>query len=397
MIYNFLTLFFLNLVFAKSQQIINHTYLFWSEVDTSRTITIVHHSSLETNTSTLHFWSEEKVKNKNISDSKMKSKVNCHVELKRCIHEFRLSDLTPGQVYEFKIFDKKKELTETKKFKTLPESASELTFIDGGDLSTSETAFKLMEKASAFNPDFVLLGGDIVYDNGEIGNVGLWDTWLSYWEKVMITKDGHMIPIIAAIGNHEVNGGWHKEPKDSTLFLKFFRQEGDQTYFLRKLSSLGILMILDSGHIKTHDSQIPWIKKTLSESKSIPLKMVAYHVPVFPSVRSSSDPWVSEGKKYWPQVFEGNEVNVVFEHHDHALKRTHPIRDNKIHPNGVIYIGDGCMGKSPRDVKKEWYLAQAKSIEHFWVGTITKGELNLKAIGINGEIFDEVRIKTKTR
>ncbi len=335
-------------------------------------------------------------KNKNVP-TKIQSTVQCFSEINRCIHEFKLTDLIPAKVYEFKIFSGRNELTENKKFKTLPESATELTFIDGGDLSTSEAAFKLMQKASTFNPDFVLLGGDIVYDNGEIDNVGLWDTWLSHWERAMTTKDGHMIPIIAAIGNHEVKGGWHKEPRDSTLFLKFFRQEGDQTYFLRKLSRLGILMILDSGHIKTHDSQIPWIKKTLTESTSVPLKMIAYHVPLFPSVRSSNDPWVSEGKKYWPKVFEENGADVVFEHHDHALKRTHPIKDNKVHPSGVIYLGDGCMGKSPRDVKKEWYLAQAKSIEHFWLGKLTKGELYLKAIGANGEVFDEVRIKTKTR
>jgi len=253
-----------------------------------------------------------------------------------------------------------------------------------------------LQRASSLSPDFILLGGDIVYDDGDISNVGLWDTWLSHWEKAMVTSDGFVIPIISAIGNHEVSGGWHKSPKDSTLYLKFFRQEGDQTFFVRKISPLGILMILDSGHVNTHESQIPWIKQTLDKFKSAPFKMAAYHVPLFPSARLVSDPWVREGRKYWTSLFEDHGLDLAFEHHDHALKRTHPIKNNRIDQNGVLYIGDGCMGKSPRSVQSEWYLAKSKSIEHFWLGKITKDEITLKATGLNGEIFDEVVIKSKS-
>lgn len=168
---------------------------------------------------------------------------------------------------------------------------------------------KISRKGGTYSPDFVLLGGDLVYDDGDISKIGLWDTWLDRWEKGMITIDGFTIPIISAIGNHEVKGGWNKAPKDSTLYLKFFRQEEDRTYFKRNLSDLAVLLVLDSGHVNTHESQVPWIKKTLQEIKSAPFKMVAYHVPLFPSARPPSDQWVSQGKKYWTTVFEDYDVD----------------------------------------------------------------------------------------
>jgi len=339
----------------------------------------------------------DSAKNKKPIELKVKALTNCYQELDRCIHEFKLLNLIPAAPYFFQIKSGDKWQTPQKKFKTLPESTNELTFVDGGDLSTSDLAEKLVIKAGTYSPDFVLLGGDLVYDDGDISKIGLWDTWLDRWEKGMITSDGFTIPIISAIGNHEVKGGWNKAPKDSTLYLKFFRQEEDRTYFKRNLSDLAVLIVLDSGHVNTHESQVPWIKKTLQEIKSAPFKMVAYHVPLFPSARPPSDPWVSEGKKYWTTVFEDYGVDVAFEHHDHALKRTHPIKKDKIDKEGILYIGDGCMGKDPRSVRNEWYLANAKSIEHFWLVKIRKDQMQLQAIGVNGEVLDEVKLKSKIR
>ena len=375
----------------------NHTYLYWSHPDTSRTMTVVHHSKLSEDKPILYLSPLDSAKNKKPIELKVKALTNCYQELDRCIHEFKLLNLIPAAPYFFQIKSGDKWQTTQKKFKTLPESAHELTFVDGGDLSTSDLAEKLVIKAGTYSPDFVLLGGDLVYDDGDISKIGLWDTWLDRWEKGMITTDGFTIPIISAIGNHEVKGGWNKAPKDSTLYLKFFRQEEDRTYFKRNLSDLAVLLVLDSGHVNTHESQVPWIKKTLQEIKSAPFKMVAYHVPLFPSARPPSDQWVSQGKKYWITVFEDFGIDVAFEHHDHALKRTHPIKKEKIDKEGVLYIGDGCMGKDPRSVRNEWYLAKAKGIEHFWLGKIRKDQMKLQAIGVHGEVLDEVIVKTKAR
>lgn len=382
---------------GTSGSAVEHTYLYWSNPDTSHTMTIVHHSKLSKDTPTLYLSPLDTAKNKTQIELRIDALTNCYKELDRCIHEFKLLDLKPAAPYFFRIKSGEEWQTTQKKFKTLPDNTNELTFVDGGDLSTSDLAEKLVIKAGTYSPDFVLLGGDLVYDDGDISKIGLWDTWLDRWEKGMITKDGFTIPIISAIGNHEVKGGWNKSPKDSTLYLKFFRQEEDKTYFKRNLSDLAVLLVLDSGHVNTHESQVPWIKKTLQEMKSAPFKMVAYHVPLYPSARPPSDQWVSEGKKHWTSLFEDYGVDVAFEHHDHALKRTHHIKKNKIDKEGVLYLGDGCMGKDPRRVRNEWYLANAKSIGHFWLGKIHKDQMKLQAIGVNGEVLDEVIEKTKSR
>lgn len=395
MIYPFFTLL-ASFAWAQPRQSINHTYLYWTDVDTSRTITVIHQSPLGTNSATLHLWSEEKAKIKKDPESKLTSQTKCYEELKRCIHEFKLLNLIPSSPYLFKVKSGEIWLTEQKKFKTLPTNATELTFVNGGDLSINENSKKLLLKAGTLSPDFILLGGDLAYDDGDLTQIGLWDTWLDRFEKSMVTKDGFMIPIISAIGNHEVKGGWRKSPSDSTMYLRFFRQNEDKTFFSRNISNLGLLVILDSGHIFSHEYQVPWLKNTLQDAKSSPFKIVAYHVPTYPSVRSESDEWVKEGRKYWTNVFDEFKVDLAFEHHDHALKRTHFLKNNKIDKTGVLYLGDGCMGKEPRIVKEAWYLEKAISKEHFWLGKIKKDEILMEAIGLDDQVLDKIVLKTKT-
>jgi hypothetical protein len=42
------------------------------------------------------------------------------------------------------------------------------------------------------------------YDNGIAACYRRWDEWFHYWEELMVTPGGYSIPILAAIGNHEV-------------------------------------------------------------------------------------------------------------------------------------------------------------------------------------------------
>ena len=58
------------------------------------------------------------------------------------------------------------------------------------------------------NPAFALIGGDIAYDNSLSSCYRRWDQFIMDWGQ-MNTIEGHRVPMILAIGNHEA-GGYHR-------------------------------------------------------------------------------------------------------------------------------------------------------------------------------------------
>lgn len=54
--------------------------------------------------------------------------------------------------------------------------------------------------------------------------------------------------------------------------------------------------------------------------------MAIYHVPAYPSARSFTGRTQSMIRKHWVPLFEKSTMNLAFENHDHAYKRTYPIK-----------------------------------------------------------------------
>ena len=84
-------------------------------------------------------------------------------------------------------------------------------------------------------------------------------------------------------------------------------------------------------------------------------------------------------------------VKLAFENHDHAYKRTFPIKNNKIDREGIVYIGDGSWGTRPREVHKleeTWYLQKAQSIRAFTLVTLQGSYFNILSIDEDGNLID---------
>jgi hypothetical protein len=58
----------------------------------------------------------------------------------------------------------------------------------------------------------------------------------------------------------------------------------------------------------------------------VPHLFPVYHVPGYPSVRAFDGATSAQVREHWAPLFERAGVRVAFENHDHAYKRTHPIR-----------------------------------------------------------------------
>jgi len=98
------------------------------------------------------------------------------------------------------------------------------------------------------------------------------------------------------------------------------------------------------------------------------------------------------GREHWAPVFDEMGLTVGFENHDHTYKRSHLLKGGRISTDGsgTLYLGDGCWGRSPRQVEYEerWYLKHSESALHFWVVDVSSEAMVYKAVDIENRIFD---------
>lgn len=320
------------------------------------------------------------------------------------IHHLELKDLKPRGHYQFRI------VTDGKiyKFRTMPTDLRfPIKFIVGGDIYTRELApvREMNKQAAKLNPHFALIGGDIAYTAfperrgflrpGPKEKANRWLEWLSAWQKDMVTPDGFLIPMVPAIGNHETMGFYNEGPDQALFFYALFPIASPENsgYYHLDFSDYISIFVLDSGH--THSvkgNQKTWLENTLRKRESIPHKFALYHVGAYPSIRDYTGSLSSSIRNEWVPIFDQYGLSAAFEHHDHAFKRTHLLRHNKIDPKGVLYIGDGAWGAAePRKPKREipWYVASFFSKQHVILVTVGEGRRTYHAIDVKGEVFDE--------
>ena len=128
----------------------------------------------------------------------------------RYIHVAEMTGLTPDRVYYFIVGSQDGGYTPQQSVRLPSRDINDLIFVAGGDMSTTAAVPGLLSAAAAESPRFAVIGGDIAYEDGRLENWPLWDQWLSDWQTFMITPEGHSVPMILAIGNHEVFGGYQQ-------------------------------------------------------------------------------------------------------------------------------------------------------------------------------------------
>jgi len=298
------------------------------------------------------------------------------------VFRVEISKLKPGTDYVFKMGSGGTEY----RFRTMPAKATDtFQFISGGDCGVNDHALANNRLAAKQDPYFVLIMGDLGYDNGRSARTAI--NFIKNYSSTMKDTKGRLIPLVAGIGNHEVNGGYGKSRKDSPFFLSLF--DGlykDTTYATLDFGDYLSLVLLDSGHIAgISGEQTDWLGKQLAARQDRTHLFVANHVPAYPSVR---DPEIKkpegtvakdakpekfgtgeEQRINWVPLFEKYAVDIVLEHHDHTFKRTHPLLNGLKNDNGVVYLGDGSWGmlRVPKTPEKRPYLAAVGGAYHFTI------------------------------
>lgn len=310
------------------------------------------------------------------------------------INRVELTNLQPNSAYEFRLGKN----STIYKFRTLPSNTNEkVVFVEGGDIyhDDIETMEKMSQVAAQQNPHFAVMGGDLAYSCGrkQKGECAeRWADWLKSMKKTMVTKDGFMIPLVAAIGNHEVVGGFNHTSKEAKLFYATFPLSNDRAYRVLDFGNYLSLFLLDSGHTAAiTGAQQEWLKETLKSRVNRPFKFAVYHVPAYPSIRSFTSRSSTAVRQNWVPIFDTYALDVAFEHHDHAYKRSLRLCNNQPSTTGTLYMGDGCWGiKEPRKNSiPRWYIVHFQPKRNVLAVTMHHDKYWIRAIGEDGQVFDE--------
>jgi hypothetical protein len=335
----------------------------------------------------------------------------------RTVHRVELTGLEPASLYEFKVG----EFTRIYSVRTMPrELRRPLRFAAGGDTSYGEVFQRMNRVAMRYDPDFIVWGGDLAYANGSPEGLPRWLSWFERIRDDLVTPDGRVVPIIAAIGNHEVRTRGHYPSGDTADFTAREAAIGESTrewreenapYYYRLIAFPGhpgygvldfgdylSLILLDSSHTNLiGGQQTRWLEETLRTRRYRSHLVPVYHKPAYPSHRvkpggERTQIWTTQVLRHWVPLFERYGVRVALEHDDHTYKRTHPLRGDKIDPTGIVYLGDGSWGvkaRTPRTPEDVWYLARSAGKNHAIIVTLQDSHQHFLVVDDQGGVIDE--------
>lgn len=308
------------------------------------------------------------------------------------LHRVHMKRLEAGTRYQFKI-GKNEPIY---KFKTLPQSINEpLRFVVGGDVyhDSLNAVIETNKAAASTDPAFALQGGDLGYTSITLEP---WIEWLKVWKETMITSQGELIPMIAAVGNHDVESSIGDKASNIAIFSTLFRDSATQSYTNIDFKNYLTIIVLDTGHINPVEGrQTDWLKGILKQREHFRHKFALYHVPAYPSQGEFTLNTSTNIRTHWVPLFEKHKINAAFENHNHCYKRTVLIKNGAESASGVLYLGDGAWGvthprRSGNDPAKEWYLLKSERKRHFILVTLTKQNRTFEAIDFAGNRFDFV-------
>jgi acid phosphatase type 7 len=312
-------------------------------------------------------------------------------------HHVHLSGLQPATLHYFTIVSDGQASPEYH-FLTAPADDRPFAILAGGDSRIEgDTPYehndrrKMNERMAALlqaNPSILALahGGDYC----QRAEWRYLDGWLSDHE-LTATPSGRLLPVIPTRGNHDTQVG----------FVETFSWPGAPStyYYTTRLSAEAALVVLNT-EVSLSGDQRTWLAAELETLRPENRWIAAiYHKPAFPSVRAIQDG--ASRRDNWVPLFEQFNVDLVYESHDHALKRTLPIRGGQPdHRNGITYIGDGGLGVPQRkpDPTRWWFEKPGftRAAHHVHMLEFDRQHLRVRAFGMEGEALDDFHIEPRT-
>ena len=307
-------------------------------------------------------------------------------------HHVELKNLQPDTTY-FLMVKSDEQFSRELHFTTAPDKDKKFKLIFGGDSRTDIVAARAVCTMISryFEEDDSILallhGGD--YANRP--NVDKWKVWLDIYSKTT-TASGRLLPIIPVRGNHE--------GKADPIYDQAYNWPGgvNKNYYVTTLSPEVGIVILNS-EIEPKGLQQQFLVDSLGQFQddNVNWQLAAYHTPLYPAVKKVK----KRTKKAWVPIFEKFDLNLVLECDGHNIKRTVPIRADKVSDDGIVYLGEGGMGAPQRSAKQNlWYLQKPGYFDkghHIMTLEFSEHSILYTTIKLGGQIVDSTAFKSKTR
>jgi len=309
-------------------------------------------------------------------------------------HSVLLEDLKPATTY-YLVFVSGKYKSREFHFVTAPDDDRPFQLLFGGDSRRGPQWPEVHEDRRQVNQ---LMAGLLEEHPGIIALAHGADycakaewTFMTDWlsdHELTTTKDGRLLPIIPARGNHD---------RGITFEEMFYWPKREHNYYYATDLTKGAVLLTLNTEISHAGDQRDWIAKTLKEYRSgEPRWVIAqYHVPAYGSVKEYAQG--ESQRQHWVPLFEEFQIDLVMEGDHHSLKRTVPIyQDKENAEKGIVYIGDGGLGVPQRDPDTtRWYLqapGMTSNGHHVHLIEFTDEMIKGTAIGLERKILDQFEI-----
>jgi hypothetical protein len=316
-----------------------------------------------------------------------------------------LFDLSPNTQYSYRVGDGG-HWSETHSFRTADPEAKSFKFLVFGDSQSPVTGADpygmwrtTLHNAFRANPDaaFMVNVGDLV-DYGQ--SEAHWNAWFAASKGVVDT-----IPAMVVPGNHESYGmGQVGKP---LFFVKQFSLPPNGPASLENQAysyNYGSLhlVVLDSQAVEQRrygeilSIQQSWLESDLSTSRES-WKIAFFHRAPY-GVKSDRDE--SEVRNAFCPILERHHVDLVFNAHDHGIKRTLPIINGSPAEDpsqGTVYYVSGRSGtKTYEDIAEgkfsAFFYAPFEQPNYFVVEG-TDRAITVKTVLQDGTVIDTLTLE----
>jgi len=245
-----------------------------------------------------------------------------------------------------------------------------------GDLGKqSPDQYALLEHLEDVHSDFVLLTGDIAYDDGTRAQLE-YNVFAVYREMMS------QIPFFPASGNHDYHTEEAEPFREAFALFENGGAEGHERWYSFDWGPVHVV-VLDTERVGP--TQEAWLVDDLAAS-DVPFTVAVLHRPPYSSGSHGSSEAVREA---FAPLF-ADRVDLVLAGHDHDYERTKEM-------DGITYIVTGGGGRGTRSVGESDFTAVSSQVAHFVHVTVDENEMQIVAIDGMGDPFDALTIPARER
>jgi len=229
-----------------------------------------------------------------------------------------------------------------------------------------------IDKTNELNPDFVITGGDLVYDAMRGGQARC-DSLFSLYKEM---SQGFRMPVYNTLGNHDLFAIYPESPEPGTnpdyKFGMFERYFGKTYYsFSHKGWHFIVLNSLDvtedkkyRGHF--HEEQLEWLKSDLEKTDTLMPVVMVSHIPML-SVRGQLTGSTGSMIDNVAEVFkmlENHNLKLILQGHIH-WKESGIVNDRFEFITAGSIAGNGWKGRR-HNTKEGFLLVKVQGEELSW-------------------------------